>query len=363
MTKKIFMKNVIKNLILLLLLIVLSGCAKRRIGPIPLRERAIQARNIMEDLQDFIIEVSSSDNNSCQMEVADSFMNTEIHIFSERLFFDMGLENVVDAIHQVMSGKIEPETAPLLRSLNVRPHMYRNDGIMHTLETTPQTKINHMRSELDALKEVWANCLENGPSTTTSSSRQEQTVNSQLPDEEQAIKDLFVFWRDNMITTTPDNNCQRQIKTRLNNNRTLVSFIMDYYSFDFDVFPSSGPTDLDEQDVNIKEEFEALEFIWNGCEVEGETPEKTDFQNKAERLTREVLTYWINNMIPLEDDNSCQQYAKNFTETNDTLSVLITYFFRLDDTTGDLIDYFDSEEQFLDEMGQNLNTLQNNPCL
>ena len=177
-----------------------------------------------------------------------------------------------------------------------------------------------------------------------------------------ATKDLLVFWRDNMVTTTPDNNCQRQIKNRLSTNRTLFSFLMDYYSFDFDIFPISGPN-FNESDINIREEFEALEFIWNSCEVEEETPEKTNFQNEAERLTREMLTYWINNMIPLEDDNSCQQYAKNFTETNDTLSILITYSFSLYGSKGDLSYYFESEEQFLDEMRENLAILQGNPCL
>ena len=356
------MKNMIRKSILLFLLISLSGCSQRRFGPTPLREIGLQAQDIMEDLQDFIIEVASSDNNQCQIEVADAFMGTKIQSFSEHLFYTMGLINVVDALHEVMRANIKPETAELLRSLNVDPSMYRNDGFMHLLESTPQARINEMKSELGTLEQTWRTCLEEGPSPDTPDS-QKETPSIRLSDEEQGIKDLFVFWRDNMITTVPDNSCQQQVKRHLSTNRALISFILDYYSFDFDIFPTSGPTDLDEPGINMREEFEALEFIWNGCEVEEETPEKTDFQNEAEHLTREMLTYWINNMIPLENDNSCQQNVKNFTESNDTLSVLITYSFRLDDVKGDLGLYFDSEEQFLNEMRGNLNTLQNNPCL
>ena len=198
--------------------------------------------------------------------------------------------------------------------------------------------------------------------TITEISYQEQLI----------IKDLLVFWRDNMVTTTPDNNCQRQIKTRLSTNRTLISFISDYYSFDFDIFPisdpfdifpTSDPTDLNEPDINIREEFETLEFIWNSCEIEEETPEKTDFQNEAESMIREMLTYWIDNMIPLENGNSCQRHVKHFTEGNETLNIAIIYSFWLSDSKGDISLYFNSEEHFLNNMRQNLNILQNNSCL
>ena len=351
------MKNIIKNLILLLLLMSLSGCAKKRIGPTPLREIGLQAREIMEDLQDFIIEVSSSDNNLCQMEVGDNFMKKEIQYFSENLFLDMGLRNVVDAIHEVMRGDITNETAILLRSLHIQPSLYRNDGVMHTLEISPQTTINRMRSELDALKEVWANCLEHGPTTR----EQIEAPITRLSDQEQVIKDLFVFWRDNMVTATSGNNCQQQIKNHPS-NRTLISFILDYYSLDLIL----GFEPADDQDANLGEGFERLKDSWNTCNIEGEVPEKTEFENEAEHLTRELLTFWIENMIPLENGNSCQQRVKTFTEGNETLKNLIRYLFGDNSISGSLNDYYftlEEKEQFLNEMRQNLGILQNNSCL
>ena len=356
--KGMLMKNMITNLVLLLLLVNLSGCSKRRFGPTPLREIGLQARSIMEDLQDFIIEVSSSDNGQCQMEVADIFFDSQIDHFSNNLFSTLGLRDVVNAINQVRSGNIEPETATLLRSLNVEPSMYRNDGVMYILENTTQTDINQMKSELDELEETWLTCLEKGSTST----EQEGTPARTMSNEEQVIKDLFVFWRDNMVTTIPDNSCQQQIKSQLSTNRTLISFTLDYYALSFDLFPTSGPTEIDEPDIDIRTEFEQLQFIWNGCEVEGEVPTKTESQNEAERLIKQMLTFWSENMIPLEDNNSCQQRVKTFIEENDTLSTLIAYLFN-DNSAADLFGYFDTEETFLNDMRQNLGILQDYPCL
>ena len=353
MIKGVVMKNFIKNLILLLLLMSLSGCAKKRIGPTPLREIGLQAREIMEDLQDFIIEVSSSDNNSCQMEVADNFMKKKIQYFSEHLFLAMGLENVVDAIHEVMRGDITPETATLLRSLHVEPSLYRNDGVMHALETSPQTNINKMKSELNELEEVWANCLEHGPTTR----EQIEAPITRLSDQEQVIKDLFVFWRDNMITVISANSCQQRIKDHLSANKTLVSFILDYYSFNSTILPAFEPINIEEdnQDMNIREAFETLPLIWNSCEVEGEILEKTDFQNKAEPLIEEMLTFWIENMIPLESNNLCQSTAKKFIEDDPNLSEIIFYLFGNNPISGGLSDHYFTPEQketFLNDMRQ-----------
>ena len=345
------MRRVTKNLISLLLLIVLSGCSKSHLGPTALRQRGLQIQELMSNLQLFVVEVLDNNNRQCQTEVASNFTNMEIHHFAEHLFYTVGLKSVVGALHQAMVGDIDPKAIELIRSVDIDPAVYSTAGFINLLENTPQEEINNMSAELNVLRGLWSHCQETTPAAM------------ELSDQEQVMKDLFIFWRDNMVTTTLDNNCQRQVKSRLSTNRTLIPFILNYYSLDLTLLPGFEPIDIDDQDVNIREEFETLKFIGENCEVEEETSEKTDFQNEAESFIKEMLTFWINNMIPFdESNNSCQRIAKEITESDDTLRTLITYLFS--DTETNLIYYFnDDEEQFLSDMRQKLDILQNSSCL
>lgn len=355
------MRKVTKSLVLLfLLLIVLSGCSRRSVGPTALRQRGLQVQELMNNLQLFVVKVLDSDNRQCQIEVTSNFINMEILLFSEYLFYTVGLKSVVSALHQAMTGDVDPRAIELIRSVEVDPADYTTEGFLHLLENTPQEEINNMEAELNVLQRLWNNCQEE---SSVFDSGTENIL--RLSDQEQVLRELFVFWRDNMVTTVSDNNCQQQVKAYLSTNRTLVPFIVNYYSFEFFGSVMSGDaSSVGNQDVDMRAEIDTLRNIWNGCEVQGELPQKTDFQREAENMIREMLTFWIENMIPLNSNNRCQQFVRDYIENDEDLSFLIIYLFSNSTENLDTAAYFNqTEDEFLDEMRQKLGILRNNSCL
>ncbi len=291
-------------------------------------------------VQDFLgNEVMESDNIQCQIETNDAFKDMDMRIFLEELLFSVELKSVVKALHNVVEGDdITSIDIEKITTAEVDPSMYETQAFLSFLERTSEGDINNYNSELSALKSLWSNCQEN-PQTS-------------LSREDQLIKDVFMFWRDHMISVNHINNCQEEVRAYVFNNDELSLYIESYIN------PLQTGTQQNADQVIL--EFNDIKEIQDNCTVD-EGLELTDPQREAEQLIREMFAFWIDKMIPL-NNNVCQQGVVDYIAGNDELILFINDLFNvaLDPLNTIYDDISEPESPFRDRMRGHLDELESN---
>ena len=127
-----------------------------------------------------------------------------------------------------------------------REYLFENEGLVSYIENyfladNALVDIDQVRSDLNALKEIWNGC------------DQEDSQLTELQEQfEQLIKETLIFWSDHMIPLDTDNTCQQQAMGKLSDPQMIV-LIRDL--FDLNSFPLIEI----HSDMNEPESFQCTE--------------------------------------------------------------------------------------------------------